>query len=118
MPSALAVALGWTVATSAFFPYEAVGAETGADRARIWLLTLWTGGVMAICFGAAGLLGYSAPLGFKEVADAGSLTRAMEERRRSRRQIGSIYTNFAWWLMVTGALLIVIYFLVWGLAYA
>lgn len=116
--SAVAVAVGWAVLASACFPYDAVGAETGADRARIWLLTLWSSGVMAICFGVAGILGYSTPLGFKEVADAGSLTQAMEERRRMRRTVGSLHSNFAWWLMVTGAVLILIYFLVWGIFHA
>jgi hypothetical protein len=65
-----AVAVGWAVATSALFPYEALGLETGAERGRGWLLTLWTSGVMAICFGVAGMLGYAAPLGFKEAARA------------------------------------------------
>ena len=108
---------GWAVACSTLFPYEALGLETGAERGRVWLLTLWTSGVMAICFGVAGILGYAGPLGFKEVADAGSLTQAMEARRRARRGVGSLHRNFAWWLIVTGAMLIGIYFLAWGFAY-
>lgn len=115
--SAALVAGGWAVACSLFFPYEALGLQTGAERARVWLLTLWTSGVMAICFGIAGILGYSAPLGFKEIADSGSLTQALEARRRSKRIQGSFYTNFAGWLIVTGFLLIAIYFLVWGFVY-
>lgn len=116
--SAIAVAVAWTVAASLLLPYEALGLETGADRGRAWLLTLWTSGVMAICFGVAGILGFAMPLGFKEVAEAGSVVEAMEARRRSRRQGGSFYQNFAWWLIITGLLLIIIYFLVWGIAYA
>lgn len=115
--AALGVAAAWSVLTSAFFPYDALGLDTGSERSRAWLLTLWTSGVMAICFGLAGLLGYAAPLGFKEVAEAGSLTQAIEARRQARRTTGSIYRNFAWWLIVTGAFLIGIYFLVWGLTH-
>lgn len=113
--SAVAVAAGWAVMSSVIFPYEALGLETGEERARVWMLTLWTSGVMAICFGAAGILGYSGPLGFKEVAEAGSLTQALEARRKSRGREGALYSNFAGWLIVTGAILIGIYFLVLGL---
>lgn len=116
--SALLVAGGWVVVSSLLLPYDALGLESGPERSRAWLLTVWTSGVMAICFGIAGIIGYSAPLGFKEVAESGSLTQALEARRRSKRQAGSFYTNFAWWLVVTGAVLIALYFLVWGIAYA
>lgn len=116
--AAVGVAAAWAVASSVLFPYEALGVETGAERARVWLLTLWTSGVMAICFGAAGILGYATPIGFREVSEAGSLTRALAERRRARQREGSLHSNFAWWLVVTGAMLIAIYFLVWGFAYA
>lgn len=116
--SAVVVAVTWTVAASLLLPYEALGLETGAERGRAWLLTLWTSGVMAICFGAAGIISYAGPMGYKEVAEAGSLVQALEARRRGKREQGSLYTNFAWWLMTTGAILVVVYFLVWGLAYA
>jgi hypothetical protein len=116
--AAVAVAGAWAVASSVFFPYEALGLETGAERGRAWLLILWTSGVMAICFGAAGIISYAGPMGYKEVAEAGSLVQALEARRRAKRELGSLYTNFAWWLMATGAILVAIYFLVWGLAYA
>lgn len=116
--SAVVVAAAWAVASSAFFPYGALGLETGAERSHAWLLILWTSGVMAICFGAAGIISYAGPMGYKEVAEAGSLVQAIEARRRAKREQGSLYTNFAWWLMATGAVLVVIYFFVWGFAYA
>lgn len=116
--SAVLAAAGWAIVTDFLLPYDALGLDTGADRGRAWLLTLWTSGVMSICFGLAGILGYAAPLGFKEVAEAGSLTQAMEARRRAKRGQGSLHTNFAWWLTVTGTMLIGIYFLAWGISYA
>lgn len=115
--SAVAVAVAWTVIAPLVLPYQALGLESAAERGRAWLLTLWTSGVMSICFGAAGLLGYVSPIGFKEVAEAGSLMQAIEARRRARRE-GSFHQNFAWWLIVTGLLLIVIYFVVWGVTHA
>lgn len=105
---------GWAVLASVILPYDALGLVTGAERARAWLLTLWTSGVMAICFGAAGIIGYGAPLGFKEVSEAGSVAEAIRARRQSQQHGGSFYQNFAWWLVITGILLIVIYFLAWA----
>jgi len=115
--AAAAVAGGWTVLASLLFPYEALGFGTGPERLRVWLLLLWTSGIMAICFGAAGVLSYGGSIGVREVADAGSLTGALSARRRAKRETGSLYTNFAWWLIVTGALLICIYFVAWGISY-
>lgn len=116
--AAAGVASVWTVLTSILLPYQALGLVSGAERSHAWLLTLWTSGVLAICFGSAGLIGHLTPLGFREVAEAGSLTQAIEDRRRSRRQGGNFHSNFAWWLIVTGGLIILIYFGVWGFAYA
>ena len=115
---ALAVAAGWAVASSLLVSVEPLGFDTGAERLRVWLLTLWTSGVMAICFGAAGILGFSAPLGFREVAEAGSLTEAVAARRRAGRGSQAFHRNFAWWMIVTGAMLIGTYFLAWGITYA
>lgn len=116
--TAAVVAAAWSVLASILLPYDALGLEGGAERSRAWLLTLWTSGVLAICFGSAGLLGHMTPLGFREVAEAGSLTRAIEDRRRSRRQGAGFHANFAWWLIITGAMIIVIYFFVWGVFHA
>lgn len=116
--AAIGVAGGWAVASAFLFPYGMLDLETDAERSRVWLLLLWTSGVMAVCFGAAGLLGYGGPIGFREVAEAGSLTRALAARRSARRVSTSFHANFAWWLIVTGILLIGIYFMAWGFANA
>lgn len=113
--AAVGVAIGWTLLSAHLFPYDALGLTTETDRSRVWLLLLWTSGVMAICFGAAGLLEHGSPLGFRDVAAAGSLTQALQQRRGARRSGAPYHANFAWWLIVTGALLIVIYFVVWGI---
>jgi hypothetical protein len=112
--SAAASALLFGLAAALFMPYGALGIEEGAERTRSWLLTLWTGGVMAILFGASALVGVLAPVGFREVHEAGSLTQAVEARRRARLARPGFHGNFAWWLVCTGAILIALYFVAWA----
>ncbi len=112
--SALGVALGFALAAALLFPYEALQLRTGAERWRAWLLTLWTAGVMGVLFGLSGLLGLLTPVGVREVVEAGSVTRALAERRASRRAgDAGAYGNFAGWLVATGGILIGFYFAVW-----
>lgn len=108
--AAVGAVLLYAVAAAWLFPYDALRLTTGADRHRVWLVTLWTGGMLAICFGAAGLLGYGGALGVREVVEAGSVAEAAEARRRARRDAGGFHRNFAWWLIVTGVLLVGAYF--------
>jgi predicted membrane metal-binding protein len=111
---ALGLALLFAAATALLFPYEALRLTSPPDRARAWLLTLWTAGVLAILFGVAGLLTFASPLGFREVHDAGSITEAREARRRARLAERGFHDNFAWWLVCTGLILIALYFVAWG----
>ncbi|HET7321810.1 MAG TPA: hypothetical protein VFI96_04885, partial [Longimicrobiaceae bacterium] len=112
---ALAAAALFAAASARFLPYAALRMDTGAMRLQGWLLTLWCTGAMAICFGVAGLLSHVTPIGVKEVAEAGSVAGAAEAHRRSKGGRGSgFHGNFAWWLVVTGALLIIFYFVAWS----
>src|SRR5690606_10308160 len=74
--AAVLLPLAFALATYWLFPYGSLGLEGVEDRHRAWLLTLWTAGVMAICFGGAGILSSITPLGFRDVAEAGSLLAA------------------------------------------
>lgn len=96
-------------------PYERLRLDTAAEQRRAWLLTLWTVGVLAILFGASGLLAFAAPLGFREVAEAGTLTGAREARRQAQGGAGTFHRNFAWWLISFGGLMVVLYFAAWSL---
>ncbi len=112
--SALGVALAMAALSALFLPYEWIGLETQADRMRAWLLTLWTAGVMGICFGVAGLLSGIAPIGVRDVAEAGSVAGAVQARREAvRRQGAADFYNFAGWTVAAGAILILIYFAAW-----
>src|SRR5688572_6976453 len=94
--SALGVALAVAGLSALALPYEWIGLETTADRTRAWLLTVWTAGMMAICFGVAGLLSGITPIGIRDVVEAGSVSSAVETRRETiRRQGAADFFNFA-----------------------
>ena len=112
--SSLALSLVFAAAAAFLFPYESLRLTEPGDRARAWLLVLWTAGVMAILFGVAALLTFFTPLGFREVHDAGSVSAAREARRLSRPRGQGFHDNFAWWLVCTGFMLIALYFVAWG----
>lgn len=111
--SAVAVAAGYAVLTLLLFPYRALGMATLDERLGGWLLTLWTGGVMAVLFGAAALLGVGQLLTLRDLDDAGSVRVAVERRKLALKERGGGGRNFAGWTVVTGALLLGIYFVAW-----
>jgi hypothetical protein len=109
--TAVGVALAFGLLTAVLLPYSWLGLDTEALRWRAWLLTLWTGGAMSVLFGLAALLGYRLPPGVREVVDAGSVRAALEARKRAREE--GTAGNFAVWLIVTGFILIALYFIAW-----
>jgi hypothetical protein len=111
--SAFGAALGFAGVVALLFPYGALGIHTAAEVQRAWLLTVFTGGAMAICFGVSGLLGMITPITFGDVAQAGSVIAAIETRQEERRQLTSPFYNFAGWTVSTGAFLVLIYFAGW-----
>ena len=111
----LAVAAGFAAAAAFLFPYDSLRLTTQPERWRAWLLTLWTGGVMSVLFGVSALVGYISPVGFREVHEAGSVTKALEARKQLRRDQHGFHQNFAWWLTCLGGVLIALYFVVWRL---
>jgi hypothetical protein len=113
--SALAVGIVFAAVVAAFFPYGAIGLHTAAERERAFLLILWTGGVLSILFGLTSILGGLGGLGFRDVAEAGSVQKAIEQRKHSARRWGEdeFHRSFDWWLVCTGALLIAGYFVAW-----
>lgn len=111
--TSIGVAIAFAILGRLLLPYDALAATSAAERLRVWLLTLWTAGVMAICFGAAGLVSSIAPIGIRDVAEIGSVSAAVEARRTSRRRDGARFHNFAGWSVATGGWLIILYFVIW-----
>jgi hypothetical protein len=112
--TAIGVAVAFAAAAAAFFPYEQLRLHTVAERERAWLLTVWTGGVLAVLFGTSALLGAFNGIGFRDVVEAGSVQRATERLRERQRPDEAAYTRrFDWWLVTTGALILAIYFAGW-----
>lgn len=112
--AAVLAAAGFAAAVWLIMPYEALAAHTAPQRFRIWLLTVWTAGVLAIMFGAAALIAHGTGLGVRDIARAGSLRAALDERRSADAGGGTpFHRNFGWWIVVTGFLLVAVYFVVW-----
>lgn len=109
--SALGMALAVAATVALFFPYRAVGALSGAERERIWLLTVWTAGVLAVLFGLTARLGWARGMGVREVSEAGSFRAALDALRRSERAATVRQADV--WIIATGVFLIGIYFAGW-----
>jgi hypothetical protein len=83
------------------------------DRYRVWLLTVFTAGVMMALFGLAALISGRRSVGFRDIMDAGSVGDALRRAGQGRAENAAYTTNAAVWCIVTGALLIVVYFALW-----
>jgi len=113
--SAALAAAAFAALAPHLLPFGMLGLEQAADRERAWLLTVFCAGIMALLFGASGALGVAGLLSFRDVAEAGSVLKAKEEKQKARAAAGTIpYTrNFALWLVATGAFLVAAYFALW-----
>ena len=114
--SAVLAAAAFAALVPVLFPYEGLGLVTAADRERVWLLTVFTGGVMAVLFGLSGILSGPRLITTRDVVEAGSVGKAREAVERSLRGHGEERTrwrNFGTWVVAMGASLIAIYFVLW-----
>jgi hypothetical protein len=108
--SAPGAALAFAALVPLLFPFRALGLDPAADRPRIWLLTVFCAGVMALLFGISGMLG-GRFLGLRDVLEHRSATIAIERERTARdgsRARGRM--NPGVWTVTAGATLIAIYF--------
>jgi hypothetical protein len=108
--SAVLAAAVFAALVPLLFPFGALGLDAAADRARVWLLTVFCAGVMGILFGLSGWLG-ARFLGVRDVLEAKSATIAIERQRQARAGLaGRGWRNAGSWTVAAGASLIVIYF--------
>jgi hypothetical protein len=103
-------AVVFAVLARLLFPFGALGLESAGERARVWLLTVFCAGVMALMFGLSGALG-SRYLGIRDVYFARGVTQAVDWHQKAgavpRR---SRWLNAGVWTLAFGASLIAIYF--------
>jgi hypothetical protein len=111
--SAAAVSIAFAALAPVLFPFRAIGLDPAVDRERIWLLVVFTASMMLVLFGLSAWLGGRRAVGMRDVVEARGALRAMERVRDRGDESGTDrdYTrNAAAWCIVTGALLLVIYF--------
>lgn len=109
--SAVGVAVLFALLVPVLFPFRALGLDPAADRARIWLLTVFCTGVMALLFGASGALG-GRFLGVRDVYFASGIREAVEQHREAGKALkGRGWMNAGMWTIAFGGSLIAIYFI-------
>ncbi len=113
--SALGVAMALAGLIPVLFPFRQLGLVTPEDRARIWLLSVFTAGVMAILFGTAAWVGGPKMITLRDVVEGGGVAeaRAIREKADRARAATPRYGNPATWLIATGGFLVAIYFVLW-----
>ncbi|MFL5385123.1 MAG: hypothetical protein ACJ8GN_21590 [Longimicrobiaceae bacterium] len=111
--SAVLAAAVFAALVPVLFPFGALGPVLPAERTRIWLLTVFCTGVMALLLGLSAVIG-SRLVGLRDVLDAKSAAIAIERHRESRRSMtGRGWRNAGGWTVAAGASLIAIYFILW-----
>lgn len=113
--SALAVAMAFAGLVPLLFPFHRLGLVTDADRDRVWLLVVFTAGVMAILFGAAAWVGGPKMISLRDVVESGGVDQARAAKEKADKARGEFarYGNPAAWTVAMGGFLIGIYFLLW-----
>lgn len=113
--SAAGVAMAFASLVPFLFPFARLGAVTAADRDHIWLLVVFTAGVMAILFGAAAWVAGPKMLTLRDVVESGGVVQARAAREKADRARAATprYGNAATWLIATGGFLVGIYFVLW-----
>jgi Na+/melibiose symporter-like transporter len=105
-------AAGACIAITALAPVI-IALSPAEDRQRVWLLTVFTGGVMLVLFGAAALISGRKSVGLRDVIEAKGVGPALARVRQDRTESPAYTHNAAAWCVVTGALLIAAYFALW-----
>jgi hypothetical protein len=107
--SAAAVSIGF----AALVPLLISAANPVEDHRFVWLLTVFTTGVMLALFGLAALIGGRRSVGLRDVIEARGVVNALRRVEQDRGESPPYTSNAAVWCIVTGALLIVVYLALW-----
>lgn len=107
--SAAAASIGF----AALVPLLIAAANPAEDHRFVWLLTVFTMGVMLVLFGLAALIGGRRSVGLRDVIEAKGVVNALRRVEQDRAESPSYTANAAVWCIVTGGLLVVVYFALW-----
>jgi hypothetical protein len=108
--SAAGASIAFSALVPVLFPFGAIGIPP-EERDFVWLLCVFCTGVMLGLFGLSAWMGGRRGVGLRDVLEAGGATQALQRAGEAKRGYEGSYTeNAAAWCVVTGALLIVIYF--------
>ena len=108
--SAMGAGIALALLVPLLFPFRALGLDPAADRPRIWMLTVFCAGVLALMFGLSGALG-GRYLGIRDVYFARGVAQAVDQHRGSGRAAGpGGWMNAGVWTIAFGTALIAIYF--------
>lgn len=109
--SAAGVSIAFAALVPLLFPFRAIGLDPAVDRERIWLLCVFTLGVLLVLFGSGAWISGRRSVTLRDVVDAGGVPRALDRANATAPSDETRYTqNAAAWCAVTGVLLLMVYF--------
>lgn len=113
--SSAGAAIAFSALVPVLFPFRALNMDPVAERDQVWLLMVFTAGVMMVLFGASGLISGRRAIGVRDVVEAGGVRQALDRasERDERRAAGGYTGNAAVWSIATGALLLAAYAALW-----
>ncbi|WP_420124834.1 hypothetical protein [Longimicrobium sp.] len=107
--SAAAASIGFP----ALVPLLIAVADPVEDHRFVWLLTVFTAGVMLSLFGLAALISGRRSVGLRDVIEAKGVVNALRRVEQDRSESPPYTSNAAVWCIVTGTLLFVVYLALW-----
>lgn len=109
--SAAGVSIVFAALVPVLFPFRAMGMDPAVERTRVWLVVVFYTGVLMILFGLGAWISGRRSVGMRDIVDAGGVRQALDRAEAAKKADEPGYTrNAAAWSMVTGVLLLVIYF--------
>lgn len=113
--SAAGAAVVFAALVPVLMPFRALGLDPAVERDFVWLLTIFCTGVMLILFGASAWISGKRSIGLRDVVEAGGVPQALDRAAaRGEAEEGRYTENAAAWCVVTGALLLLIYALLYA----
>jgi hypothetical protein len=107
--SAAAASIAFAALVPVLVPFRAIGLDPATERDFVWQLTVFCTGVMLVLFGLGAWISGRRTIGLRDVLESGGVRQALD-RAGARDVEDAPYTrNAAVWCAVTGALLLVIY---------